>query len=137
MTALFRRLADISRSAVEAVHGDDCVLRPVDQPGGPNARPSWSTVRPAYAVRACFYQESDGQRLDDPRPLLRPGLQQTTNRAAPIRASIRLFDPARLRTGDLLHRLFDTAFFEVTAIDPDGLGGAMLTLAIAKPVGPT
>ncbi len=135
-TALFRRLADVSRSVVETINGDECTVRPVEKVGGPNGKPAWSTERPSYEVKACFYQDSDPQRTDDPRPMLRPGLQVTANRAGPIKASIRLFDPARLRTDDILHRHFDTAFFEITAIDPDGLGGAMLTLAFAKPIGP-
>ncbi|HEV2501474.1 MAG TPA: hypothetical protein VGV39_00265 [Mesorhizobium sp.] len=134
--ALFRRLANVSRSVVETVYGDECTVRPVDKVGGPNGKSGWSTQRPSYEVKACFYENSDAQRVDDPRPMLRPGVQITTNRASAIQASIRLYDPSRLRTDDILHRHSDAAFFEVTAIDPDGLGGAMLTLAVAKQIGP-
>lgn len=125
MTA-FARLAATSRAVVEAVHGETVTVTPMDATAGPNARPSASATRPAFETVACFHSESQPSRID----ALRPSAMGAASamRSPALTASIRLAD-AVLRTGDRVTRGAEK--FEITAIDPDGVGGAIVTLARA------
>ena len=134
MVALMGRLADSARRAVERVHGEAATVRPVDRVGGPNSgERAASATRPAYLTQACFYEDSDNRNLVDSQPLI-PGGGQLISRATTIRASIRLSEASPLRTGDMLERAGGGRWYEINEIDPDGLGGALLTLSIAKPL---
>lgn len=124
----FSRLAAASRAAVEAVHGETVTVTPMDTAGGPNARPAASATRPAFTTIACFHSDSQ------PRTEVRPSSMGVVSalRSTPLTASIRL-DGRSVRTGDRMAR--GGAHYEITAINPDGLDGALLTLAIAATPG--
>lgn len=124
----FSRLAAASRAAVEAVHGETVTVTPMDAAGGPNARPAASATRPTFATVACFYSDSQ------PRETVRPSAMGVASvlRSPALTASIRL-DGRSIRTGDRLTR--GAAHYEITTINPDGVDGALLTLAIAAAPG--
>ena len=120
----FSHLADLARTAVEAVHGEPVTVQPMDR-AGPNSKPAISTKRPAFSVIAAFYEDSS------PRPAMaQPSFDggRSLHRAPGLAASIRLSSSVHLQTTDHLIR-GDGRRYEISEINPDGLGGAMLTLS--------
>lgn len=136
MSALFERLAAVSRRAVETVTGEPVTVLPMGRPNGPNAPRAADSARPAYDTVAVFYQDSLAgmSPSPDPRPDVRP-VDRSLNRSAPVTASLRLPIGATLKAQDLIVR-GDGRRYEVLTINPDGLGGALLTLAVARSAEP-
>lgn len=130
MNAAFARLATAARQAVEAVHGEAVTVQPMTL-RGPSGRPLADTARQAFETVACFYEESMPGRPEALRPVSsgRPAI----NRAPGLAASIRLDATVAIRIGDRVMR-GETAL-EITSIDPDGNGHAMVGLARAQHAG--
>lgn len=124
----FNRLARISRGTVERVHGDAVVVHPVDRPGGPNGRRAPSVDRAPFETVLCFYQDS--MPIRDIQ--LMPDRGRMMHRSPALSGSLRLSPTIPLRTGDMIHRTADGQWFEVSTIDPDGNGQAMVTMALAQ-----
>lgn len=131
--ALFRRIAETTRAVVGRVHGEAVIIRPRGQQSGPNGPGAPDPVRQPYDdAGACFYEDSVNGDLTRSQPMLR-GNGQMMHRSTGISASIRLDPGSPLRTGDRLERLDGSRWYEITEINPDGLGHAMVNLAHAKP----
>lgn len=128
----FARMVETARSAVEGVHGEDVTIRPVDRAGGVNGRAVISASRAAYACTACFYESALGGSPVVAQPLLNSG-ERVMNRFPALSAAIRLSDATPLRAGDMIERS-GGRWYEITEINPDGMGGAMVTLAQARAV---
>lgn len=107
----------------------------MDRPTGPNGKRVASTVRATWPVSALFYQEAEGVDRDMTTAMARGGLgggSAGVMRAGRHTASVGKGPQGQLPIeGDLLER-GDMTRFEITAIDPDGLGHYTLTLATAK-----
>lgn len=132
VTALFQRLAAAGRTAVERVHGDTVVVRPMYRFEGPNARREPDPDRSVFETVACFYENSANETGSDSQPLIPNMRQKLLHRSPKITASIRLSTVWHIRTGDIIERVDLERWYEITEINPEGLGGAMLTLAVAK-----
>lgn len=124
----------MARRTVERVHGEAVTVRPMDRAEGPNSARATSTTRPAYEATACFYEDTVGRDRERQQPIVHQGNGgRLVNRSPQLVASIPLRDGSPLRTGDFMQR--DAArWYEITEITPDGLGGAMVTLAVAAPI---
>lgn len=128
----FRRLVDHARSVVGDVHGEPVWVRPVDRVGGVNGKLALSPVRPAYQCVACFYESAFDASPSVTQPFI-TSPERTMMRAPGISASIPLDPGTVLRAGDAIERS-DGRWYEITAINPDDLGGAMVALSKAKTI---
>jgi hypothetical protein len=128
----FRRLVDQARSVVGGVHGEPVTIRPVDRIGGVNGRPALSTSRPSYPCTACFYESAYDATSSAAQPFI-TSPDKIMHRAPGISASITLVEGTALRAGDMIERS-DGRWYEMTAINPDDLGGAMVSLAKTKAI---
>jgi hypothetical protein len=132
MDALFRRLASVSRRAVEIVNGSPAMIYPMDRIGV-NTKPQRSPNRSPFLSVICLYRDSDNRDRIASQPMIPGAGAQMLNRSPRISASIRLPETPTIKSGDMIDDAGD--WYEITEIHPDGVGGAMLTLAAAKPVG--
>lgn len=136
MISAFERLAAVSRRAVETVHGEPVTVRPVDRVAGVNGKPARSTTRLPYETAAVFYQDSLAGNPGDPQPMTSSRSERMINRSPGVTASIRLpTSDLVLRGGDMIERS-EGRWYQINEINPDGLGGAMLTVSVAKPLEP-
>jgi hypothetical protein len=132
----FASMADLARSAVEGVHGDALRVFPVDGVDV-NAAGSSSQTRAAFDTTGCFFQDSQdplGSRGAMSVPNSRPML----NRSTLLTCSIRLPDgTAPIKSGDRCRvdaGKYTGRWFVIGDIDPDGLGGAIVSLSHSKPL---
>jgi hypothetical protein len=128
----FRRLVDSARSVVGGVHGETVTIRPVDRAGGVNGKPVLSATRQAYDCTACFYESAFDASPSVTQPIINAG-ERIMHRAPGISASVPLSDATPLKTGDMVERS-GGRWYEINAINPDDLGGAMLALSKAKAI---
>ncbi|KWV42125.1 hypothetical protein AS026_21185 [Rhizobium altiplani] len=126
MSNIFERLAKVSRSTVERVHGKDVTIFPTAAKD-PNASRRLSTSEASYLSSACFYENTLIENDAKAQPLT--GMGRLANRALQIQASIRLIEGAPLKPGFFLRREEDGAIFSITRFDPDGLGTVLAVLA--------
>lgn len=136
MASDFADLAALARSAVEAVHGEAAIILPMDRPNGPNGKRAASTERAPWPVTAVFYREAESVGRDMSNSF---SSRSQSGRGGVFRAGQDTANVGRGPAGqvpvggDLLRRdPDDGARFEITAIDPDGLGHFTLTISAAK-----
>jgi hypothetical protein len=122
----FERLAKVSRSTVERVHGKDVTVFPTAAKD-PNASRRLSASEPPYLTSACFFENTLIENDAKAQPL--SGMGRLANRSLQIQASIRLVDGKPLKTGYFLRREEDGAIFSISQFDPDGLGTVLAILA--------
>lgn len=129
--SVFERLAAVSRSTTERVHGKAITIYPLTG-NDENASASVSLSDPdAWETVGCFFEntlmESDrsAQPSDGGRRMMQRSLQK--------QVSIRLVAGKKLRTAFLMRRHDDDAWFTITSFDPDGLGTVLALIAPAKP----
>lgn len=129
MTNVFERLAKVSRSTVERVHGKDVTIFPLSAKD-PNARSKLSATDEPYLTSACFFENTQMENDSKAQPVT--GMGRTLHRAAQRLASIRLIEGKPLVAGFILRREEDGALFTIGQFDPDGLGTVMATLSVAQ-----
>ena len=135
MSALFVSLAGLARGSVERIHGEEVTILPMDRPTGPNGRRQRSAERAPWSLKAPFYRDAEGVDRDMIAALPRAG---STNMGGAMRsgrhtASVGKGPDGQVPIeGDFLRREADQTHFEITSVDPDGLGHFTLTLATAK-----
>ncbi|MBD9445764.1 MULTISPECIES: hypothetical protein [unclassified Rhizobium] len=125
MSNIFERLAKVSRSTVERVHGKDVTIFPISAKD-PNASRRLSSSEASYLSSACFFENTLIENDAKAQPLT--GMGRLANRALQIQASIRLIDGMPLRPGFFLRREEDGAIFSISRFDPDGLGTVLAVL---------
>ena len=54
------------------------------------------------------------------------------HRSPSLTVSIELNPTVPIRAGDIIERTAKGSWYEITEIEPDGVGGATLTVAVAK-----
>jgi hypothetical protein len=123
---IFERLAKVSRSTVERVHGKDITIFPISAKD-PNAGPRLSATEIPYVSSAVFYENTLLENEAKAQPL--SGAGRMVNRSLQVQASIRLIDGMPLKTGFFLRREDDGAIFKITQFDPDGLGTVLATVS--------
>lgn len=126
MSNIFERLAKVSRSTVERVHGKDVTIFPITSKD-PNAPRRLSTSEASYISSACFFENTLIENDAKAQPLT--GMGRLANRALQIQASIRLVEGMPLKPGFFLRREEDGAIFSISRFDPDGLGTVLAILA--------
>ena len=129
MLTYFERLAKISRSTIERVHGTAITIFPVVRQG-PNSTLRLSPTDLPYQTSALFFENTQIRNEGDAQPLTGSG--RMLHRSLVREASIRLVVGAPMQTDFLLRRDADGALFSVTRFDPDGVGNVMATLGVAK-----
>lgn len=127
----FDLLAARGRRAVERVYGEPVVVHPLDRPHGPNGQRVRSLTRSSFKAVGCFYDMVGLPPSDSGQPILGRA-DRLMHRSPSLTVSIELLPTVPIRTGDILERKAKGTFFEITEIEPDGVGGATLTLAVAK-----
>ncbi|MER9278727.1 hypothetical protein [Mesorhizobium sp. M0522] len=136
MSSFFASLAGLARTTVERVHGEAVTILPMDRPTGPNGKRQASSVRAAWSVSALFYREAEGVDRDMLSAFPRGGSGNAGGvmRAGRHTASVGKGPEGQLPIeGDILRQDDGSlAHFEITSIDPDGLGHFTLTLATIK-----
>ncbi|NLS02317.1 hypothetical protein HGP14_02895 [Rhizobium sp. P32RR-XVIII] len=130
MTNVFERLAKVSRSTVELVHGKDVTIFPISAKD-PNASVRLASPNTSYLTSACFFENTLIENDAKAQPLTGSS-GRLAHRSLQIQASIRLIDGMPLTTGFFLRREEDGAIFTITQFDPDGLGTVLATLAKAQ-----
>lgn len=121
----FRRLAQLSRVAVERVHGEAVMVMPMTRGTDVNS-PASAVSGEAYETVACFFENTLAENDAMSRPMTGQGRLQ--NAAPGITASIRLIDDKALEAGFVMRRLSDDREFEIASFKPDGLGTALAVL---------
>lgn len=122
MLAAFQRLAAQSRQVVERVHGSAVTIYPIST-DDVNAAARISTEDPAWETVGCFFQNTmmDSEARSHPSADGR----RVMHRAPPREVSIRLVEGKSFRTGHVLRRHEDDAWFAISSFDPDGLGNVL------------
>lgn len=128
---LFDLIAARSRRAVERVYGEPVVIHPIDRNFGPNGQRARSSTRSSFSAAGCFYDMVGLPPSDSGQPSVER-MPKLLHRSPSLTVSIALNPLIPLRTGDFVERVAKGTWFEVTEIEPDGVGGATLTLAAAK-----
>lgn len=121
----FHRLAQLSRVAVERVHGEAVIVTPMTRGTDVNS-PALAVSGEAYETVACFFENTLAENDAMSRPMTGQGRLQ--NAAPGITASIRLIDDKALEAGFVMRRLSDDREFEISSFKPDGLGTALAVL---------
>ena len=129
--SLFERMAARSRRVVHHVHGELVVVHPIDRQYGPNGGRIRSLTRSAFDGTGCFYDVIGVPGADTGQPPI-DRQARLLHRSPSLTVSIALNPSAPIRTGDIIERKEKGTWHEITEIEPDGVGGATLTLAIAK-----
>lgn len=127
----FDLLAARARRAVEHVYGEPVTIYPMDRPLGPNGTRARSQNRDAFERTGCFYDIVDLPPSDSGQPIIGRA-ERLMSRSPSLTVSIELSSEVPIRTGDLIYRAEKNAWLEITEIEPDGVGGAVLTVATAK-----
>lgn len=130
MSNIFERLAKVSRSTVERVHGTDVTIFPLAAKD-PNASARLSATEEPYRTSACFFENTLIENDAKAQPLAGMG-GRLANRSLQIQASIRLVDDKPLQTRFFLRREEDGALFSISQFDRDGLGTVLAMLAIEQ-----
>lgn len=121
----FRRLAQLSRVAVERVHGEAVMVMPMTRGTDVNS-PASAVSGEAYETVACFFENTLAENDAMSRPLTGQGRLQ--NAAPGITASIRLIESKAFEAGYIVRRLGDGRDYEISSFKPDGIGTALAVL---------
>ncbi|MCA0275865.1 MAG: hypothetical protein LCH86_07675 [Proteobacteria bacterium] len=137
MASDFADLVGMARSSVEAVLGEAAIILPMDRPSGPNGKRAASVERAPWLVQAIFYREAEavGRDMANAFSARSANGRGGALRSGQLTASVGRGPNGQIaQVGDLLRRDPDNGErFEITAIDPDGLGQFTLTVAEAAP----
>lgn len=130
--SLFDTINAAAKTVTNAVFGEDVRIVPTKAAAGVNSKGRVvDLARAAFDFTARFYQPTDLITAPDRRDIMRSGMN---DRALHARGTITAtidYPPLKLRSDDMIYRLKDEAWFQITDVDPDGTGTYVLTLSPA------
>jgi hypothetical protein len=126
----FAFLADLARTAVDAVHGEDATLKPMDRARGPHGAAAPSASRHPAPLVVAFYQDTEFAARRRAQPLISQSGERLLNRSPEIFGSTGY--AGDIAVGDKILRDDTGDLFEVVTIDPDGIGNRILGLVHIK-----
>lgn len=130
----FADLAALARTAVDAVHGEVALLKPIERAKGPHGARSASTTRDAIDITVAFYQDTELAARRRAQPVIGQTGDRMINRSPEIFGSTAY--AGEIAIGDHLLRNPDATatgpLYEIVTRDPDGIGNTILGLAEIK-----
>lgn len=127
MTSEIARLAELTRSTLDAVHGEAATLKPMDRAKGPHGVRVPSQDRSEATITAIFYRDVERAARNRAQPTIGQTRDRMINRSPEIYCSTG--HAGDIAIGDRLLRRGTDELFEIVERDRDGLGDVVLALA--------